>query len=123
MTETGSTVSEQNGRKLTLTSILAIVNLLLLLIGGAMAWQHSRDQASVVETRLLSLETNVKTMAEFGHPDHERRITKLELIKADATALVVTNLANQIDKLADVVRTDHDSVVTLKTMVDEARKR
>jgi hypothetical protein len=95
-------ISEKNGRKITITGIGVALGLVANLVYGGMQWQHSHD-----------VEAN-----------HEDRITKLEGMKADATAVAVVEQNSQIAKLIEVVQTDHDSIVALKAMFEsESQKR
>jgi hypothetical protein len=111
-------ISAKNGRKLTITGIGVLMAIILQVITGAMQWQHSKDVEQGHDDRIVRLEAEVNDMELNGHPDHERRISKLEGMKADATAAAVVQQNQQIEKLIVAVQTDHDSIITLKAIFE-----
>jgi hypothetical protein len=50
-------------------------------------------------------------MEVYGHPDHERRIVKLEDGKLDRAG--IATLSSNVEKLADAIARDHDVLVRL----------
>lgn len=94
-------ISKRNGRRILSIGSALILALVGNIFYGGMKWQHVQD---VME-------------------NYELRLTRLEGMKADATAAAVVLQNNQIDKLFTIVQTDHDSVVQLKTIVEQQAKR
>lgn len=116
-------VSKKNSTKITLTGIGVLVSIVVQIAYGAMQWQHVHDIEQQHDDRIAKLEIQTDDMEKNGHPDHERRISKLEGMKADATAAAVAQQNTQIDKLITAVQTDHDSIITLKAIFESQSKQ
>ena len=61
-------------------------------------------------------------VATYRIGDLERRVTSIESIKADQTAVAVAEQSNQIRELTQIVRTDHDALIRLAVSLEQNRK-
>jgi hypothetical protein len=66
-------------------------------------------------------EMRLRNIELHGSPSMQDRVTRLESQRADALAVAVKAQGEQIHKLAEIVRQDHDSIVKLTTLLETRR--
>lgn len=112
---------QKPSRKFNSGDLLHFIQILAALAAIVMAWQYRADKIAANTEKIAKLEPDVEEMKRNGHADHERRIKRLEDEKANKEAIAgaIELQSKNIDKLAETVKTDHDSIVRLTERIQK----
>jgi flagellar biosynthesis protein FlhB len=92
----GNTVRLEAVHKIIITAI-AIVTFFASTVGGYFVSRSMTDyRLGETEIRMTKNEARTEQMEQYGHPDHERRITKLEA-RADSADKDISAIKSQLD--------------------------
>ena len=110
-------------KTVTLSMAEKIIGLILCIstiCGSYLATRALTDyRIAALEHRLDNHETRLVQEEQFGHPDHEKRITKLETVDTDRWIIASQENTKQIQALTEAVAKDHDSLVRITTVLEK----
>ncbi len=96
-------------------NLFSIANLLLILATFTYQYGISTAKLAASEAKMEVMQKVVNDMTTNGHPPTEARVTALEKKTDDLAVLknIVSTQADNIAKLTDLVRSDHDILIRI----------
>lgn len=77
--------------------LIAVGTALLSTVGSYIIFRTTTEyRITDLEKQQVVMQAAIKQQDEFGHPDYERRITKVE-VRLDTTEKTVNEIKNQLD--------------------------